>query len=84
MELKKAEKHDIDVVVDRLKVRADVQQRLAESFEAALRLAEGRAVAVEMDSGREHMFNAKFACPICHYSIAELEPRLFRAGSGRA
>jgi excinuclease ABC subunit A len=79
--LKKAEKHDIDVVVDRLKVRGDMQQRLAESFEAALRLAEGRAVAVEMDSGREHVFNAKFACPICHYSIAELEPRLFSFNS---
>ncbi|MBK6005478.1 excinuclease ABC subunit UvrA [Ramlibacter ginsenosidimutans] len=79
--LKKAEKHDIDVVVDRLKVRPDVQQRLAESFEAALRLADGRAVAVEMESGREHVFNAKFACPICHYSIAELEPRLFSFNS---
>jgi len=79
--LKKAEKHDIDVVVDRLKVRPDVQQRLAESFEAALRLAEGRAIAVEMDSGKEHLFNAKFACPICHYSIAELEPRLFSFNS---
>src|SRR4051812_703537 len=79
--LKKAEKHDIDVVVDRLKVRADVQQRLAESFEAALRLGEGRAVAVEMESGKEHMFNAKFACPICHYSISELEPRLFSFNS---
>ncbi|MDB5953767.1 excinuclease ABC subunit UvrA [Ramlibacter sp.] len=79
--LKKAEKHDIDVVVDRLKVRADMQQRLAESFEAALRLAEGRAVAVEMDSGKEHMFNARFACPICHYSISELEPRLFSFNS---
>src|SRR6478736_1156285 len=79
--LKKAEKHDIDVVVDRLKVRADMQQRLAESFEAALRLAEGRAVAMEMDSGKEHMFNAKFACPICHYSISELEPRLFSFNS---
>jgi excinuclease ABC subunit A len=79
--LKKAEKHDIDVVVDRLKVRADVQQRLAESFEAALRLAEGRAIAVEMDGGKEHLFNAKFACPICHYSIAELEPRLFSFNS---
>ncbi|GAB3663108.1 excinuclease ABC subunit UvrA [Ramlibacter alkalitolerans] len=79
--LKKAEKHDIDVVVDRLKVKAEVQQRLAESFEAALRLADGRALAVEMDSGREHLFNAKFACPICHYSIAELEPRLFSFNS---
>jgi excinuclease ABC subunit A len=79
--LKKAEKHDIDVVVDRLKVRADAQQRLAESFEAALRLADGRAIAVEMDSGREHLFNARFACPICHWSIAELEPRLFSFNS---
>jgi excinuclease ABC subunit A len=79
--LKKNEKHDIDVVIDRLKVRPEVQQRLAESFEAALRLAEGRAVALEMDSGREHLFNAKFACPICHYSIAELEPRLFSFNS---
>jgi excinuclease ABC subunit A len=79
--LKKAEKHDIDVVVDRLKVRPEMQQRLAESFEAALRLAEGRAVAVEMDTGREHLFNARFACPICHYAISELEPRLFSFNS---
>ena len=79
--LKKAEKHDIDVVIDRLKVRPDMQQRLAESFEAALRLADGRAIAVEMDSGREHWFNAKFACPICNHSITELEPRLFSFNS---
>jgi excinuclease ABC subunit A len=58
-----------------------MQQRLAESFEAALRLAEGRALALEMDSGKEHLFNAKFACPVCHYSIAELEPRLFSFNS---
>ncbi|MCG2595676.1 excinuclease ABC subunit UvrA [Ramlibacter sp. XY19] len=79
--LKKAEKHDIDVVVDRLKVRADMQQRVAESFESALRLAEGRALALEMDTGKEHLFNAKFACPVCHYSISELEPRLFSFNS---
>ena len=85
--LKKNEKHDIDVVIDRLKVRppgpeaAGSQQRLAESFEAALRLAEGRAVALEMDSGKEHVFNARFSCPICHYSISELEPRLFSFNS---
>ncbi len=79
--LKKTEKHDIDVVIDRLKVRPDMQQRLAESFEAALRLAEGRAVALEMDSGREHLFNAKFSCPVCQYSISELEPRLFSFNS---
>jgi len=79
--LKKTEKHDIDVVIDRLKVRPEVQQRLAESFEAALRLADGRAIAVEMDSEKEHWFNAKFACPICNYSITELEPRLFSFNS---
>ncbi len=87
--LKKTEKHDIDVVVDRLKIRHEAEapardalrQRIAESFEAALRLAEQRAVAVEMDTGKEHMFNAKFACPVCHYSIAELEPRLFSFNS---
>jgi excinuclease ABC subunit A len=79
--LKKAEKHNVDVVIDRLKIRPEVQQRLAESFEAALRLADGRALAVEMDTGAEHWFNAKFACPICGYSIAELEPRLFSFNS---
>jgi len=79
--LKKTEKHDIDVVIDRLRVRPDMQQRLAESFEAALRLADGRAIALEMDSGEQHLFNAKFACPICNYSISELEPRLFSFNS---
>ncbi|XRC95758.1 excinuclease ABC subunit UvrA [Ottowia sp. VDI28] len=79
--LKKAEKHDIDVVIDRLKVRPDTASRLADSFEAALRLADGRAIALEMESGREHLFNARFACPACGYSIAELEPRLFSFNS---
>jgi excinuclease ABC subunit A len=75
--LKKNIKHTVEVVVDRLKVRPDVKQRLAESFETALRHADGRALAVEMDSGREHLFSAKFACPVCSYSLPELEPRLF-------
>ena len=131
--LKKTEKHDIDVVVDRVKIRLEdisnaapagtttstptntptitptstpasattlnstkepsignvavsqpplgLRQRLAESFEAALRLAEGRAIALEMDTGVEHSFNAKFACPQCHYTISELEPRLFSFNS---
>jgi excinuclease ABC subunit A len=79
--LKKAEKHDIDVVIDRIKVQAGLQQRLAESFEAALRIADGRAIALEMDTGREHLFSSKFACPICSYSLAELEPRLFSFNS---
>ena len=79
--LKKAEKHDIDVVIDRLRVQPDVKQRLAESFEAALRIAEGRAIALELDSGREHLFSSKFGCPVCSYSLSELEPRLFSFNS---
>ncbi|MEY4730254.1 MAG: UvrABC system protein [Pseudomonadota bacterium] len=75
--LDKNKKHTIEVVVDRLKVGADMKQRLAESFETALRHADGRALAVEMDSGTEHMFSARFACPVCSYSLQELEPRLF-------
>ena len=75
--LAKNSKHSIDVVVDRLKVRADARQRLAESFETALTHADGRAVAVEMDSGAEHLFSARFACPVCSYALQELEPRLF-------
>jgi len=75
--LKKNVKHTVEVVVDRLKVRTDAKQRLAESFETALRHADGRALAVEMDSGREHLFSARFACPVCSYSLPELEPRLF-------
>jgi excinuclease ABC subunit A len=75
--LKKNQKHTVEVVVDRLKVRADAKQRFAESFETALRHADGRALAVEMDSGKEHLFSAKFACPVCSYSLPELEPRLF-------
>ena len=84
--LKKAEKHDIDVVIDRVKVtaglqQAGLQQRLAESFEAALRIADGRAIALEMDTDRAHLFSSKFACPVCSYSLAELEPRLFSFNS---
>jgi excinuclease ABC subunit A len=70
-------KHSVEVVVDRLRARTDAKQRLAESFETALRHADGRAIAVEADTGREHLFSARFACPACSYSLAELEPRLF-------
>ena len=86
-------KHTLEIVVDRLKVEpghgdkagdnpggdkpGGQRQRLAESFETALRHADGRALAVETDTGKEHLFSAKFACPICSYSIPELEPRLF-------
>ncbi|HMG60282.1 MAG TPA: excinuclease ABC subunit UvrA [Burkholderiales bacterium] len=75
--LSKNIKHSVDVVVDRLKVRPDAKQRLAESFETALRHADGRAVVLELDSGREHLFSARYACPVCDYSLPELEPRLF-------
>ncbi|MDR3323416.1 MAG: excinuclease ABC subunit UvrA, partial [Zoogloeaceae bacterium] len=75
--LAKTKKHTVDVVVDRLKVRDDMRQRLAESFETALRHADGRAIALEMDSGQEHLFSARFACPTCDYALQELEPRLF-------
>mgnify|MGYP006274694141 FL=1 len=76
-QLKKNEKHSIEVVVDRIRVKEDIQQRLAESFETALRLADGKAMVVNMDTGDETIFSSKFACPICSYSIQELEPRLF-------
>jgi excinuclease ABC subunit A len=75
--LKKNEKHSIDVVVDRLKLRPDLKQRLAESFETALRNADGRALALDMETEAEQVFSSKFACPVCGYSIQELEPRLF-------
>jgi len=77
--LDKQKKHTIEVVVDRFKVRADLQQRLAESFETALKLADGIALVASMeDDGAEDLiFSARFACPICGHSISELEPKLF-------
>src|SRR5689334_4989526 len=75
--LAKNTKHTVEVVVDRLRVRDEFKQRLAESYETALRHGDGRALSVEMDSGQEHLFSAKFACPICNYALSELEPRLF-------
>ncbi|WP_298623728.1 excinuclease ABC subunit UvrA [uncultured Legionella sp.] len=71
-------KHTIEVVVDRFKVRADIAQRLSESFENALNLAEGIAIVASMDNTFEELlFSSKFACPECGYSLSELEPRLF-------
>jgi len=78
--LDKQKKHSIDVVVDRFKVRGDLQQRLAESFETALKLADGIALVASMeedDDSEEMIFSARFACPICGHSISELEPKLF-------
>lgn len=71
-------KHTIEVVVDRFKVRPDLQQRLAESFETTLELSGGIAVVTDMDGeGEQIVFSANFACPHCGYSMQELEPRLF-------
>jgi len=72
------QKHSVDVVVDRFKVRDDLKLRLAESFETALRLSDGLAsIAPLDDDGPDTVFSAKFACPHCGYSLSELEPRLF-------
>lgn len=77
-ELVKNKKHTIEVVVDRFKVRDDLQIRLAESFETAIELTSGTASINFMDGGRDDIvFSALFACPSCGYSISELEPRLF-------
>ncbi len=67
------------MVIDRFKVRDDLAQRLAESFETALELSGGTAVISDMDdsSAEDIVFSANFACPICGYSMSELEPRLF-------
>ncbi len=76
--LDKKKKHSIDVVIDRFKVRDDLKLRLAESFETALRLGEGLAGICYMDgNGEDRLFSARHACPICDYSLTELEPRLF-------
>jgi len=72
-------KHDIDVVIDRFKIRDDLKQRLAESFETAIELGDGvaRIRAMDEPTAEEVLFSARFACPQCGYSISELEPRLF-------
>ena len=75
--LDKMKKHTIEVVVDRLKIAADAKQRLAESFETSLRVGGAMAIAVNMDTAKETLFSSKFACPVCDYSLSEMEPRLF-------
>ncbi len=77
--LDKQKRHSIDVVVDRFKIRDDLAQRLAESFETALQLADGIATITSMDEGVDinSVFSARFACPHCGHSVSELEPKLF-------
>ena len=78
-ELEKNRKHTIEVVVDRFKIRDDLKQRLAESFETALQLTDGMVSVMSMDDeqARPLVFSSKFACPECGYSLKELEPRIF-------
>ncbi|CAM8405303.1 UvrA Excinuclease ATPase subunit [Candidatus Methylopumilus universalis] len=75
--LTKTKKHQVDVVVDRIKINPEIKQRMTESTETALRLADGKMIAIEMDTNKSHLFSAKFACPLCDYSLEELEPRIF-------
>ncbi|MGN6312561.1 MAG: excinuclease ABC subunit UvrA [Rhodanobacteraceae bacterium] len=76
-------KHTIEVVIDRFRPREDLKQRLAESFETALRLGEGLAIIVDMDDAKapEQLFSSRYSCPLCDYSLPELEPRLFSFNS---
>ena len=77
------QKHTIEAVIDRFKPRADLKQRLAESFETALRLGDGLVIVADMDDAKapEQLFSSRYACPICDYSLPELEPRLFSFNS---
>jgi len=75
--LTKTKKHQVDVVVDRIKINPEIKQRITESTETALKLADGKMIAIEMDTNKSHLFSAKFACPLCDYSLEELEPRIF-------
>jgi len=75
LDLKK--KHTIEVIVDRFKIRDDMALRLAESFETALRLSDGLAIACSMETQQQLLFSERYACPHCGYSLSELEPRIF-------
>lgn len=75
LDLKK--KHTIEVIVDRFKIRDDIALRLSESFETALRIADGMAITACLDDGAELLFSERYACPHCGYSLTELEPRIF-------
>ena len=77
------QKHTIEAVIDRFKPRAEIKQRLAESFETALKLGDGMAIVQSMDEpAREPLlFSSKYSCPVCDYSLPELEPRLFSFNS---
>ncbi|NEL41266.1 MAG: excinuclease ABC subunit UvrA, partial [Xanthomonas perforans] len=73
------QKHTIEAVIDRFRPREDIKQRLAESFETALKLGEGMVAVQSLDdpAAAPHLFSSKYSCPVCDYSLPELEPRLF-------
>ncbi len=73
------QKHTIEAVIDRFRPRDDIKQRLAESFETALKLGDGMAMVMSLDdpSAAPQLFSSKYSCPVCDYSLPELEPRLF-------
>ncbi|MCE5232200.1 MAG: excinuclease ABC subunit UvrA [Xanthomonadaceae bacterium] len=77
------QKHTIEAVIDRFRPRADLKQRLAESFETCLRLGEGLAIVADMDDAKapEQLYSSRYSCPVCDYSLPELEPRLFSFNS---
>jgi excinuclease ABC subunit A len=77
------QKHTIEVVIDRFRPREDIKQRLAESFETALRLGDGLVIVANMDAtdAPEQLLSSRFSCPVCDYSLPELEPRLFSFNS---
>src|SRR5690348_4340096 len=77
------QKHTIEVVIDRFRPRDDIKQRLAESFETALRLGDGLVIVVNMDApeATEQLLSSRYSCPVCDYSLPELEPRLFSFNS---
>ena len=75
--IQKNTKHQLDVVIDRIKIHHDIKQRITESVETGLKIADGKIISVNMDSEDTQLFSAKFSCPHCDYALTELEPRLF-------
>jgi len=73
----KNQKHTIDVVIDRLKIDQNSKQRLTESIETAIILSKSKVIVYEVNDEKSHLFSSKFACPVCDYSLEELEPRIF-------
>jgi excinuclease ABC subunit A len=80
-EIDKNKKHQIDVVIDRIKISSDIKQRLTESLETGLKITDGKIIIFNLDNDESHLLSAKFSCPHCEYSLPELEPRLFSFNS---